>query len=191
MADWLVEVLDAARVPRAQIVGHSLGALVAVEFAARHADRADRIALLGAAFPMRVSDELLEATRTDEPRARQMINIWSHSAYAHYPGSPGPGFWVHGANLRLMERQKAGVLPVDFAACNDYGEGLAAAANVRCPTLFLIARRDLMTPKRTVQDLVKAIRGAQVVEIDRCGHYMMTEQPDDVLDALRGFLAAA
>jgi len=191
MADWLIEVLDAVQVPRAQIVGHSMGALVAVECAARRPDRVERIALHGAAFPMRVADALLEATRTDEARAQQMINIWSHSAYAHYPSSPGPGFWVHGANLRLMQRQKSGVLPVDFTACNDYRNGAAAAEKVRCPALFLIARRDLMTPQRTVRDLVKAIQDSQVVEIDGSGHYMMAEKPDEVLDALRGFLAAA
>jgi pimeloyl-ACP methyl ester carboxylesterase len=191
MADWIVDVLDAAHVSRAQIVGHSLGALVALECAARDPDRVDRIALLGAAFPMRVSDELLEATRTDEARAREMITVWSHSAYAHYPGSPGPGFWVHGGNLRLMARQRPGLLPVDFAACNDYAGGLVAAAKVRCPALFLIARRDIMTPGRTVLGLVKAIRGAQVAEIAGSGHYMMAEKPDEVLDALHNFLASA
>jgi pimeloyl-ACP methyl ester carboxylesterase len=191
IADWIAEVLDVARVRQAQVVGHSSGALVALECAARYSDRIDRIALLGAAFPMRVSTELLDATRTDEARAREMINLWSHSAYAHYPGSPGPGFWVHGVNLRLMERRKRGVLPVDFALCNGYGGGLAAAAQVRCPVLFLVARRDRMTPGRTVRDLVKAISGAQVVEIDGSGHAMMAEKPDEVLDALRGFLVAA
>jgi len=120
-----------------------------------------------------------------------MINIWSHNAYAHYPSSPGPGFWVHGANLRLMERQKPGVLPVDFAACDDYRGGLAAAAKVRCPTLFLIGRRDLMTPGRAAQDLIKTIEGARVVELEGSGHDMMAEKPDEVLDALSGFLAAA
>lgn len=191
MADWLAETLDAARVPRAQIVGHSMGALVALEFAARRPDMMERLVLLGAAFPMRVSPELLEATHTDEAGAQQTINIWSHGAYAHYPSSPGPGFWVHGANLRLMERQKPGVLPVDFAACNDYRGGLAAAAKVRCPTLFLIAPRDRMTPGRAAQDLVKAVHGAQVIEIDGSGHAMMAEKPDEVLDALRGFLVGA
>jgi pimeloyl-ACP methyl ester carboxylesterase len=191
IAEWLAELLDATHVPRAQIVGHSSGALVAVEFAAQRPDRVDRIALLGAAFPMRVSDDLLEATRTDEARAQEMINVWSHGALAHYPGSPGPGFWVQGVNLRLMERQRPGVLPVDFALCNDYRGGLAAAARVRCPALFLIARRDRMTPGRTVRDLVKAIEGAKVVEIDGSGHAMMAEKPDEVLDALRGFLTAA
>jgi pimeloyl-ACP methyl ester carboxylesterase len=80
---------------------------------------------------------------------------------------------------------------VDFAACNDYAGGLVAAAKVRCPALFLIARRDIMTPGRTVLGLVKAIRGAQVAEIAGSGHYMMAEKPDEVLDALHNFLASA
>lgn len=191
VADWVIAVLTTVGVPRAQIVGHSSGALVALECAARDPERVDRIALLGVAFPMKVSNELLEATRVDEPRAEEMINVWSHSAYAHYPGSPGPGFWVHGVNQRLMERQRARVLPVDFAACNDYAGGLEAAKRVRCPTLFLIARRDRMTPGRTAQGLIGAIADARVVEIDGSGHAMMAEKPDEVLDALRGFLAAA
>ena len=71
---------------------------------------------------MRVSDELLAATRDDEPLAQDMVNIWSHSAYAHYPSNPGPGFWVMGENLRLMQRQTPGVMHVDFAACNAYAQ---------------------------------------------------------------------
>ena len=82
---------------------------------------------------MRVSDELLEATRSNEPLAQDMVNIWSHSAYAHYPSNPGPGFWVIGENLRLMQRQKPGVMHVDFAACNNYANGATAAAKRRLP----------------------------------------------------------
>lgn len=189
IADWLAAVLDAAGVAQARIVGHSMGSLAALECAARHPGRVAGIALLATAFPMRVSGELLEATRIDEPGAHDMINVWSHSAYAHYPSNPGPGFWVIGENLRLMQRQRPGVLHVDFAACNDYAGGLAAAARVRCPALFLLARRDAMTPRRAAQDLIKAVAGAQVVEIDGSGHAMMAEKPDEVLDALRAFLA--
>jgi pimeloyl-ACP methyl ester carboxylesterase len=89
-------LLDAAGVKRATLVGHSMGSLVALDCAARHPARVGRIALIGAAFPMRVSEELLAATRDDEPLAQDMVNIWSHSAYAHYPSNPGPGVWVLG-----------------------------------------------------------------------------------------------
>lgn len=187
IADWVVATLDAAGVGEASLVGHSMGSLVALDCAARHPERVRRIVLVGAAFPMRVSDELLAATRDDEPLAQEMVNVWSHSAYAHYPSNPGPGFWVRGENLRLMQRQRRGVMHVDFKACNDYKAGAERARLVACPALFLLGRRDVMTPLRAGRELAGAIRGARVVELP-CGHNAMAEAPDQVLDALVGFL---
>ncbi|MDP2640130.1 MAG: alpha/beta fold hydrolase, partial [Betaproteobacteria bacterium] len=106
LAEWIGAVQDAAGVKQIAIVGHSMGSLIAIECAARHSGRIAKIALLGMAYPMKVSAELLEATKNDEPRAQDMVNIWSHCAYAQYPNCPGPGFWVIGENLRLMQRQK-------------------------------------------------------------------------------------
>jgi pimeloyl-ACP methyl ester carboxylesterase len=188
LAEWLIAVQDAAGVSAAAIVGHSMGSLIALECAARHPDRVAKIALLATAYPMKVSADLLQATKDDEPRAQDMVNIWSHSAYAQYPNNPGPGFWVIGENLRLMQRQKPGVMHVDFAACNAYAGGAEAAAGVRCPALFLLARRDSMTPARAAQDFANSIKGAQVAVIAGSGHNMMGEKPDEVLDALLTFL---
>jgi pimeloyl-ACP methyl ester carboxylesterase len=188
IADWIPAMLDAANVAQAALVGHSMGALVALDSAARHPGRVSRIALVGAAFPMRVSADLLAATRDDEPLAQDMVNIWSHSAYAHYPSNPGPGFWVIGENLRLMQRQKPGVMHVDFKACNDYAAGAERAAQVACPALFVLGRRDVMTPARSGRELAKAVKGARVVEVGASGHALMAEKPDDVLEALVAFL---
>jgi pimeloyl-ACP methyl ester carboxylesterase len=95
---------------------------------------------------------------------------------------------VIGENLRLMQRQKPGVMHVDFAACNAYAGGAEAAAKVRCPALFLLARRDSMTPLRAAQDFAKSVKGAQVAVIDGSGHNMTGEKPDEVLDTLNAFL---
>lgn len=190
IADWIPALLDAAGVKQATLVGHSMGSLAALDCAARHASRVSSIALIGSAFPMRVSEELLAATRDDEPRAQDMVNIWSHSAYAHYPSNPGPGFWVIGENLRLMQRQKPGVMHVDFKACDDYSGGIARAAEVQCPALFILGKRDVMTPARAGRELAKAVRGARVVEVNGSGHALMAEKPDEVLDALVAFLRA-
>jgi len=191
MADWIVALLDAAKLESAVLIGHSMGSLAALDCAARYPARVQRIALLGTAFPMHVSAELLEATRADEPRAHRMINAWSHSAVAHYPSNPGPGFWIIGANLRLMQRQKPGVLHADFAACNDYADGWERAAEVRCPALVVLGRLDAMTPARAGRDLAKAIPGSRLVQLEDCGHNLMGEKPDEVLDTLVAFLRAA
>jgi pimeloyl-ACP methyl ester carboxylesterase len=188
MADWLIGVLDAAGLGSAAIVGHSMGSLIALEAASRYPQRVAKIALVGTAFPMRVGDDLLTATKENEPAAIDMINIWSHSGYAQKPSSPGPGFWVVGQNKRLMERMDPGVLHTDFAACNAYGNGLAAAAQVRCPALFVLGRRDAMTPFKAATALRNAIPHSQVAEVAASGHALMAEAPDAVLDALRTFL---
>ena len=188
IADWIVAVLDAAGAKQASLVGHSMGSLIALECAARHPARISKIALLASAYPMKVSDDLLNATRDNEPLAQDMVNIWSHLGYAQYPNNPGPGFWLMGETLRLMQRQKPGVMHVDFSACNAYAGGRQAAAKVSCPALFVIARRDVMTPARSAQAFAQSVKGSRCVMIDGSGHDMMGEKPDEVLDALVEFL---
>lgn len=188
MADWVVALLDAAGVKQAVLVGHSMGSLISIECAARAPDRIAKIVLVGTAFPMKVSDELLNATRDDEPLAQDMVNIWSHSAYAHYPSNPGPGFWVIGENLRLMQRQKPGVMHVDFAACNQYTNGTVAAAKITCPALLVLGKRDIMTPPRAARDIAAALKTVKTVEIAGSGHALMAEKPDELLDAIKAFL---
>jgi pimeloyl-ACP methyl ester carboxylesterase len=190
MAGWLVALLDAAQVRAAALVGHSMGSLVALECAAEYPQRVGRIALIGTAFPMRVSPDLLEAARSDEAEAQRMINVWSHAAYAHYPSNPGPGFWVSGGNLRLMQRQKRGALLADFAACNAYAAGAERAARVKCPALFLLGARDAMTPARSGRELAKALPQVTVRTLSDSGHNLMGEKPDEILDALVEFLRA-
>ncbi len=189
MTGWLLALLDAAGVARAAIVGHSMGSLIAIDAAGSAPARVERIALVGTAYPMKVSDALLAAARDDEPKAFDMINLWSRSGISHRPGCPAPGFSVLNQGRRLMERQKPGVLFNDFNACNAYQGGLERARALACPALFVLGASDLMTPMRAARSLIDAIPDSRVVEIPRCGHAMTDERPDAVLDALRGFLA--
>jgi pimeloyl-ACP methyl ester carboxylesterase len=188
LADWLPRVLDAAEVREAAFVGHSLGGLAVLACAAGHAARATKIALLGPAVPMPVSEALLAAAQADDHLALELINGWSHSGAKQLGGNRVPGMWMTGAALRLMERTRPGVLFADLAACNAYAGGLAAAAVVRCPALLILGQRDLMAPPKSAQALADALARKSVVTLPGCGHAMMAEQPDAVLDALRAFL---
>ena len=195
MADWLIGVLDAAGVQQATLIGHSMGSLISLEASRRAPTRIVRLALVGSAYPMKVSDGLLNAARDNERLAIDMVNIWSHSTIAAKPSWPGPGFWTLGGGKRLMQgisrQNPAPVFHTDFSACNAYAGGEAAAAAVSCPTLILSGRRDVMTPPRGTALLAKAIAHARVTVLDNCGHALMEEQPDAVLDALHGFARTA
>ena len=188
IADWLPRTLDAAGVAAAALVGHSLGSLAALACAARHPQRVTKIALLGPAVPMPVSDALLAAAQADDHVAFELINGWSHSAGRQIGGNKVPGMWMTGAALRLMERTRPGVLHTDLLACHAWEGGLSAAAAVRCPALVVMGARDLMAPPKGAQALVSALADKRVTTLPGTGHALMAEQPDAVLDALRAFL---
>lgn len=189
MAAWALALLDAAGAERALLVGHSMGALIALEAAHQAAPRVAGLALVGATFPMKVSDTLLESARSDPQAAIEMVASWSHASWLPGPSTAGPGVSVGNTARRLMQRMAArgaqGLLHTDFAACNDYANGARAAASVACPTLFVLGRKDMMTPPRSAAPLIAAIGHATSVTLD-AGHALMAEAPDALLDALLG-----
>jgi pimeloyl-ACP methyl ester carboxylesterase len=176
------------KLARVALAGHSMGALACLHFASQRADGVDKLALLGPAVPMEVNDALIDAAARNEHVALELINGWSHSAPHQLGGNRQPGLWMLGQSMRLLERMLPGVLHVDLVACQRYAAGLAAAAAVRCPALLLLGGRDQMAPARNAAPLAQALRDARSVTLPGIGHAMMTEAPDAVLDALRGFL---
>jgi len=184
LADWLVRVLDAAKLQSAALVGHSLGTLIALDCAGRHAERVERIALIATAYPMKVADAFLEAAKRDEYTAFDMHTIWGHAPQVPLGGNPNPGMWMYGDTQARLERLAPGVLYADLKASNDY----VFAGGVKCPTLFILGKRDMMTPPRAAKSLQEHIPGARTVLVDYSGHSLMAEAPDAVLDALIEFL---
>ena len=194
-AQFIVALLDAAGVQRAALIGHSFGSLIALETAARAPDRVTHLALVGTAYPMAVSDALLNGALNDPMRAIDMVNTFSHSMLAPPPSSLGPGTWLYGGSRALMRRvlasnTQANVFHTGFKACNDYAGGEAAMAQVQCPVLFLLGAADQMTPPRATKALTSKAANARVVTV-QAGHALMAEAPDATLFALRDFLLQA
>ena len=184
IADWLMRMLDAAGLGEAAIVGHSLGSLVAIAAAARHSERVRAIVLVGTTLPMPVSPALLEEAKHNRQEAIEMLTYWGFSKSAQLGGSPTPGNWMLGTGQRLMERARPDVIYTDLNACNEYTAGLDQAATVRCPALLILGERDVLTPARTATRLADLLPNAQTVVLEGCGHAMLAEQPDSVLDQL-------
>ncbi|WP_334154436.1 alpha/beta fold hydrolase [Tepidimonas sp.] len=189
-------LLDALGVDRAALVGHSFGSLIALQAAADAPPRISQLALVGTAYPMRVSPALLDASLNTPEKAIAMVNVFSHSTLAPPPSALGPGTWLYGGARALMRRvltsnPRVNVFHRGFTACDTYQDGETAARRLACPVQFILGTRDQMTPPKAAQPLIDAARAAGVpVEVVRlpAGHALMTEAPDGVLDALRAFL---
>ena len=195
-AAFVAALLDAAGVKRAALIGHSWGSLIVLEAAGRLMDRVSHLVLVGTAFPMKVSAQLLEASLNDPQQAIHQINVFSRATLAPPPSALGPGTWVWGTSVALNRRVLASnphvnVFHRGFKACDSYANGAAAIAAVTCPVLFLLGRQDQMTqPKAAVALIDMARASSKQVQVEHLslGHHQMFETPDETLLAIRDFL---
>ena len=194
-ADFIEALMHAAGLQHAALIGHSWGSLIALETAARLKDRITHVALVGTAFPMKVSPALIEASLHEPMKALQMVNVFSRATLAAPPSALGPGTWVYGASMALGKRVLASNPHVNifhrgFVACDSYQRGLEAMAEVTCPVLFVLGALDQMTPARAAQSLIEQAKTSgqqfEVVTVPM-GHHQMSESPEETLNALNAF----
>jgi pimeloyl-ACP methyl ester carboxylesterase len=187
MADWIAALVEAAGLPKAILVGHSMGSLVALDTALRHGERVAKLALLATSVPLPVGDAFLAAARDDSPAAIEMESVWGHARHSLLAQSPVPGISLLGASRQLNTRAKPGVQHVDLQACNTYRPAVDAIRALRVPTLVIAGKRDQMAQFKAGAALAEQIPGATFVPLD-AGHSIMSEAPRETLDALRTFL---
>ena len=186
-AEWVAALLDAAALPQAALVGHSMGSLIALETALRHAPRVTKLVLVGTASPMPVSEGFIAASREEPPVGLEMEAVWGHSRQTQLAGSPVPGAALLSASRRLNARSKAGVLHAALNACNTYRAAPERLAALRVPTLVVAGKRDQMTQLKAGQAIAGTISDAKFISLD-AGHSMMSEAPRELQAALRDFL---
>ncbi|QQO19443.1 alpha/beta hydrolase [Bradyrhizobium diazoefficiens] len=186
MADWTAALLDAAGTATAQLIGHSMGSLIALETAARHPDKVSALSLIGTAATMTVGPDLLKAAEANSQDANDMVAIWGLGFNAELGGSLAPGLWMHGGAQAVLKNCEPGVLFRDLSACNAYANALTAAASVKVPTTLILGERDMMTPAKAGKALAAAIPHAKTVTVAGAGHMIMAERPDELLAALKG-----
>jgi pimeloyl-ACP methyl ester carboxylesterase len=184
MADWVLRAASACGAERFRIAGHSMGALVALETAARGGSRVEALALLGIVREMRVHPDLLAAARRDVAKAAAMMTSWSFGAAGQRGGNPAPGMWLPRSAQRLIERADAAALAADLAACDAYRGAAAAAASVHCPVLLVLGGQDRMTPAAEGRRFGASFGERRIEVLQEAGHMMMLEQPAATLTLL-------
>lgn len=192
-AGFIRALLDALAIEQAALVGHSWGSLIALEAAALLAERASHLALIGTAFPMKVSPALLASAQQTPEKAMAMVQQFSRATLAPPLAA---GAWVHGAGMALGRQLLArnpqeNVFQQGFIACDSYENGLQAMGKASCPTLFVLGTQDQMTPPKAAQSLIDTARATGktvTIELLNTGHNHMSETPEAVLLSLCHFL---
>ena len=188
MADWTARLIDAAGLKQAALVGHSMGALVALETAARYGAKVRALGLCGVASEMPVHPEMLESAKANTLKVQELMTFWGIGNALHKGGMTSPGLWLRREALAVLSGNRPDVIHTDLAACNVYKDALKRAPDVKCPPVLVLGDGDLMTPPAKGKALAAAIPNAKAVIVPNSGHFMMVERPDETLEALKGYV---
>jgi pimeloyl-ACP methyl ester carboxylesterase len=191
--------LNRLGIDRATIVGHSLGAAIAVWLAAQHPERAaalvlaapaaslaslqpfDRLLALPALGPLVSSASLTGlglALAVGPVRARVTARRSLTDAYLRASGRA----LLRPSALRAFATEQRGLRDDLRAAENRLGD-------VRAPTRVVIGDRDRIVPLAAARALTARIVGAQLVVVQGAGHLLPPLHPADLAEAILAALA--
>ncbi len=181
-AGWLLAYLSHLGEP-VHLVGHSMGALVALETAAARPDLVRSLTLIGVSDLMPVNPDLLAGAAEGDLSMFATMGKWMH---AREPiGEPE---WNVDDTVAVLQRARPGVAFADLTACAGYPGAAAVAATISVPILLILGEQDLMTKPSAAEPIAAAAVDATTVTVMGAGHLLPVERPDVVNATLIEFL---
>lgn len=184
-----IEVLDAVGVSRANVMGVSMGGMVAQELALAYSDRVDRLVLVSTTsqYPRDSRVALLERAQTAcsegmEPIADAAVRRWFTAQYASAQAETV-------ADIRQM------LLSADPKSYAEAARAVAAVdtaarlGEISAPTLVVVGGQDESMPPGAGEALANGIRGARMVRLPQAAHLCNFEAAEDFNRETRSFLA--
>ncbi len=189
VADELVRTAVAAGTGTFDVLGYSLGALVAVRIATRHPERVTGL-VLTAGFArldnrLRLTLDLWRALHESGDRVRQARFLTLLATGPSTLESMSP------RHLEVAVQLLAAFIPdgtPEHIALAEDADVRAELAAIAVPTLVVATTADQLVPLGLQRELAAAVPGAELVEV-AAGHLIGTEAPDDWFAAVEAFLA--
>jgi aminoacrylate hydrolase len=192
MARDVCGLMDALRIPKAHIIGHSAGGAVAQVLAIEQPQRCASIVCAASWTKPDAYFRRLFALRKDILTRLGPANYVQTNTLLLYPSAY---IARNNEKLRQIEAQALAHFPpvehmisrIDAILAFDRTADLG---RIRTPALIVAAQDDLVTPAYFAEDLARRIPGAEAKFFPQGGHYFTQVLPREFNQALLPFLAA-
>jgi pimeloyl-ACP methyl ester carboxylesterase len=178
--------LQAVGVPRARVVGISMGGWISARLAIEHPELVERLVLVAPAG-MRPEDSAPVPAEALLPRDEAGVRRLLATVRSRPPALPS---FLARDMLRQQLREQWVVRRTleSMRAGNDWLNGRLGA--IRAPVLLLWGTKDVLIPPSYAEPIQAELPGATLVRLEGCGHVVPGDCPEEFARELRPFLAA-
>ncbi|GAA4368933.1 alpha/beta hydrolase [Paeniglutamicibacter cryotolerans] len=192
--DDLMELCAELDLVDATLIGHSVGAMMAISAAAKdHSRRWGRLILLTASpsyldYP---EDGYVGGfTRQDIAEVFESLDanylVWAESmapVYMNTPDAPELDHEIQGSFGRISPR-----VARDFARVAFLSDVRHLLPEVRIPALILQSTDDIVTPEQVGTYLHEHLRASTLVRLEATGHFPQSSAPEETVAAILSYL---
>lgn len=190
MASDAVTLLDALAIPRAHVIGHSMGVSIALRLTLDHPDRVDRLILVSG----RAADPAEDASRSEPPTRDTWIADPLARARARAVAVVAPGYFDRYPEqfVAVVEQERGnrmtyeGMLRQREAGREE--STLPRLGEIVAPTLVIHGDRDPLVTVPHGEALAAGIRGARLRVFPDVGHRPQVERTEEFNRAVLAFL---
>jgi pimeloyl-ACP methyl ester carboxylesterase len=184
LAYFYLDLLDELKLEGVHLVGNSLGGWIAAELAVRSTQRLASLTLAGSAgLNVPGVKQLDSFLVSDEQRLRQFF-------YDPKRADEMIARVLDPKHEDVALRNQATVAKLVWQPRSHDPHLAKWLHRIDVPTLLIWGDTDRMFPKEHAVAFQKAISGAKLVMIPKCGHVPQIEKPDEFIAALESFIGA-
>ncbi|MGD0279958.1 MAG: alpha/beta hydrolase [Smithella sp.] len=182
---WIKKLLHILDLNKAVLIGHSLGAAIALKFSISYPEEITGIVPVGGGMKMPVNPFFLDYLKTNP--VQMPAEIAELICKYSLAKENRPKFLA--ALQKSISRSKVEVLYGDLLACNEL-DLTKVTDKIKVPALIICGAEDKMTSPDFSRGLAASIDGANLEIIARAGHMVMMERPAEFNIALDKFIAS-
>jgi pimeloyl-ACP methyl ester carboxylesterase len=179
-AAWIGSFMEAARLDRAILIGHSMGGAIAQLCGLKYPDRVSSLILVATSAKLRVAPPLLQLAGSDFSAAVDLVSQWEWG-----PLVPGE---IRQLGKQQLLQIRPEVLLDDYRACDAF-DVRDRLSEISAPTLIIAGEADQMTPLKHAAFLAEQLPRARLVAVPQAGHMVMVEAAEIVTRAVAEFVS--
>ncbi|HYN70845.1 MAG TPA: alpha/beta hydrolase [Candidatus Eisenbacteria bacterium] len=176
--DWLVDDLeafaDALRLQTFHVLGFSMGAMTALQFAVRAPDRLRTLVVVGITTHREPRASVAQRLM-DPERALQRDPRWAAELARRHDPVQGEGGWQ-----RLLPAIAADIAVQPLL-------GPAELHSIDCPTMVVCGDHDPFVPVEHAAGIARQVPDGRLFVVPDCGHEVMVRRPGLFNEGLAGF----